>query len=117
MRILVAAVAALLLGSSLVAPASAQTMPLPLRKGTKYRVKIDSSPQQAAIYIDSKQYGIQGYTPSTLKLPKGPYKVIIELPGFKPMERDVTVSRAEAFVFTLERAPRPAFLDVRSVSG
>ena len=90
---------------------------MPLRKGTKYRVKIDSSPQQAAVYIDNKQYGIQGYTPLTMRLPKGPYHVIVELPGFKPMERDVTVKRAEAFVFTLERAPRPAVVDVRSTSG
>ncbi len=107
----------LLLSTGGVTSALAQTQPLPLRKGTKYRVKIDSSPQQAAIYIDGKQFGIQGYTPSTLKLPKGPYHVIIELPGFKPMERDVTVKRAEAFVFTLERAVRPAIIDVRSVAG
>jgi hypothetical protein len=91
--------------------------PLPLRRGTKFRVKIDSSPQQAAIYIDGKQYGIQGYTPMTMRLPKGPYHVFVELPGFKPVERDVVVTRSQAFVFTLERAPRPAVIDVRSTPG
>lgn len=97
--------------------ASAQTQPLPLKKGTKYRIKIDSSPQQAAIYVESKQYGIQGYTPSTLRLPRGSYKIIVELPGWKPMERPITVKRSEAFVFTLERAARPAVVDIRSVPG
>ncbi len=92
-------------------------MPLPLKTGTKYRIKIDSSPQQAAIYVESKQYGIQGYTPSTLRLPRGPYKIIVELAGFKPMERPINVRRSEAFVFTLERAARPAVLDIRSVAG
>jgi hypothetical protein len=118
MRILASfAVGALVLGLLSAAPAAAQTQPLPLRKGTKYKVKIDSSPQQAAVYIDNKQYGIQGYTPITIKLPKGPYKVIVELPGWKPMEREITVKRAEAFVFTLERQPRPAVIDVRSTAG
>lgn len=115
-----------LLGLTLVAcllgalPAHAQTQPLPLGPGTKYRVRIDSSPQQAAIYVEGKQYGIQGYTPSVLRLPKGSYKVIIELPGFKPMERQVDVRRAggtQPFLFTLERAVRPAVLDIRSTSG
>ena len=117
MRSLLRSLFVLLLCAVAHAPAAAQTQPLPLRKGTKYRVKIDSSPQQAAVYVDSKQYGIQGYTPITLRLPKGPYKVIVELPGFKPMEREVTVRRAEAFVFTLERQARPAVLDVRAVAG
>src|SRR5687768_16849672 len=98
MRSLASFVAGALLLGFLSAPARAQTQPLPLRKGTKYKVKIDSSPQQAAVYIDNKQYGIQGYTPITIKLPKGPYKVIVELPGWKPMEREITVKRAEAFV-------------------
>src|SRR5215468_11922970 len=50
--------------------ALAQTQPRPPVKG-RYKVKIDSSPQQAAVYWDSspdqqpKQYGIAGYTPIT----------------------------------------------------
>ena len=35
-------------------------MPRPARSGHKMRVKIDSAPQQAAVYVDSKQYGIEG---------------------------------------------------------
>jgi hypothetical protein len=77
------------------------------------RVKIDSAPQQAAIYVDSKEYGIEGYTPQTLRLPKGTYTIILELPGFQQVQRPIEVKRSQAFVFTLERAARPAVLDVR----
>jgi hypothetical protein len=80
-------------------------------------VKIDSTPQQAAIYIDRKEYGIEGYTPTTLKLPKGTYTIILELPGFKPVERAIQVTRSQAFVFTMERAARPAVIEVRSASN
>jgi len=55
----------------LTSVAAAQPRPRPARPGHKMRVKIDSQPQQAAVYVDSKDYGIEGYTPVTLKLPKG----------------------------------------------
>ena len=73
-----------------------------------------SPPQQAAVYVDSKEYGIEGYTPVTLRLPKGTYTIILELPGFRPVQKAITVSRSEGFVFTMERAARPAVLDVRA---
>ncbi len=82
------------------------------------RIAIDSQPQQAAIYIDSKDFGIEGYTPATVKLPKGNYTVILEAPGFKPLTRQIVVTRSgPAPLFVLERASRPAVLDVRSVSN
>ena len=80
----------------------------------KLRIKIDSQPQQAAIYVNSKDAGIKGYTPTTLRLPRGTYTIILELPGFRPVQKPLTVTRSEAFVFTLERQARPAVLDVRA---
>jgi hypothetical protein len=77
------------------------------------RVKIESQPSEAAIYIDSKDAGIKGYTPSTLRLPKGAYTVILELPGYKPVQKSITVSRAQAFLFPLEKQGRAA-IDVRA---
>src|SRR5258708_5460378 len=72
----------------------AQAHPKPeWQKGHKLRVKIDSAPQMAAIYIDSKDLGIQGFTTE---------------------EQQLTVSRSQAFAFTLTRQARPAVLDVRS---
>jgi hypothetical protein len=96
-------------------PAFGQTLPLPA--GHKMRIKIDSAPQQAAIYVNDKQFGIQGYTPATLKLPKGPYTIILELPGFKSMSRPITVVKSQTFMFPLDREAKPATLDVRSVSN
>jgi hypothetical protein len=81
------------------------------------RVTLDSAPQQAAIYINDKSYGIQGYTPFTAKLPKGTYTIILELPGFRPVSKPITVVRSQAFMFPLERQARPAVLDVRSVGN
>jgi PEGA domain len=98
----------------LAAPAVAQSLPPTQRPGHKMRVKIDSAPQQAAVYVDSKEFGIQGYTPATIKLPKGTYTIILELPGFRPVQKAITISRSEGFVFTMERQARPSVLDVRS---
>jgi hypothetical protein len=83
----------------------------------KMRIKIDSAPQQAAIYVDHKESGIKGYTPSTIRLPKGTYTIILELPGFRPVSKPITVTRSEGFIFTLERQAKPAVLDVRATSS
>src|SRR5262245_38494587 len=89
---------------------------LPLPRGHKLTVKIDSSPQTAAIYVNDRNYGVQGYTPATLKLPKGTYKIIIELRGFKTEEQVLTISRSQQFTFTLTKQASPAVLDVRAAS-
>jgi hypothetical protein len=83
----------------------------------KMRIKIDSQPQQAAIYVDHKEAGIAGYTPSTLRLPRGTYTIILELPGFRPVSKPITVTRSEGFIFTLERQAKPAVLDVRAATS
>src|SRR5262245_33738933 len=115
-------IAALLIVSGLRPGAAvAQTQPRPPVKG-KYKVKIDSSPQQAAVYWDSaampqpKLYGIVGYTPITIKVPKGPVKIILELSGFKPVEQTLDVRKNTSIAPTLERAPRMARLDLQSSS-
>ena len=55
--------------------------------------------------------------PSTLRLPKGTYTIILELPGFRPVSKPITVTRSEGFIFTLERQAKPAVLDVRATSA
>jgi len=101
--------------------AVAQTQPRPPVKG-KYKLKIDSSPQQAAVYWDSspnqqpKLYGIAGYTPITIKVPKGAVKIVLEVSGFKPFEQVVDVRKNTSISPTLERAPRLARLDLQSSS-
>jgi hypothetical protein len=101
------------------ADAAAQTQPRPPVKG-RYKLKIDSSPQQAAVYWDSspgqqpKLYGIAGYTPITIKVPKGAVKIVLELSGFKPFEQVLDVRKNTTITPTLERAPRVARLDLQS---
>ena len=89
-------------------------------KGRAYRLKVDSSPQQGTVYWDAgltpnpKSFGVAGYTPITLKVPKGPVKVIVEVAGFKPQEQTIDVRRSQALTFTLERAPQTAHLDLQA---
>ena len=100
--------------------AAAQMQPRPKIKGKTYRLKVDSSPQQAAVYWDAgatgtpKTYGIAGYTPVTIKVPKGTVKIVIELSGFKPVEQVLEVRKNQTLSPTLERAPRVARLDLQS---
>jgi hypothetical protein len=103
----------LLVGLSSVA--AAQSTPRPVRKGRKYSIKIDSAPQQAAIYLDDKSYGIVGYTPYNDKLIKGDYKIIIELQGYEPMERMVRVEKkGQEFFFPLTKKVQPGMVDVQA---
>jgi hypothetical protein len=94
--------------------------PRPKTKGRTYKIHIDSSPQQAAVYWDAgstpapRDFGIAGYTPLDLRLPKGAAKIVIELRGFKTAERDLDVRKAESLSVTLERAPLPGKLDLRA---
>jgi len=101
------------------APAAAAAQPRPKVKGRQHRLKIDSSPQQAAVYwgvagatANPKSYGIAGYTPLTIKVPRGPVKIVVELAGFKPQEQTVDVQKSQSLSFTLERAPQMAHLDI-----
>src|SRR6476659_8754329 len=113
-------IAAFLAGSALTpGHADAQTQPRPAVKG-RYKIKIDSSPQQAAVYWDAsagqqpKLYGIAGYTPITIKVPKGAVKIVLELSGFKPFEQVLDVRKNTTLSPTLERAPRMARLNLQA---
>jgi hypothetical protein len=116
-----AALVGLGIGFSLLVPLPAGAQqPRPRIHGRAYRLKVDSSPQQAAVYWDAgdhpspKDFGIAGYTPITLKVPRGPVKIIVELQGFKPVEQTVDVRKSQPLSLTLERAPQPAKLELQS---
>jgi len=107
-------------GQAAAAPAAPSApLPRPRIRGRSHRLKIDSSPQQAAVYWDvgssaanPKSYGIAGYTPVTIKVPRGPVKIVVELAGFKPQEQNLDVRKSQTVSFTLERAPQVAHLDI-----
>lgn len=115
--------APLVRGSGVAQAQTAGPKPRPRTKGRKQRLTLDSSPQQATVFwdvvlpnqpADPKAYGVAGYTPLTLTVPRGLVKVIIEQKGFKPLEREMNVRRNEKVVFTLERAPEAGQLDLRA---
>ena len=92
----------------------------PPLKGRTHKLKIDSSPQQATVFWDAgaspnpKAFGVAGYTPITIKVPKGQVKVIVEMSGFKAQEQTLDVRKSQSVSFTLERAPRVARLDLQA---
>lgn len=103
--------------ASSVEVASAQQVPRPKKKGRKYKVRIDSAPQQAAIYLDDEKYGIVGYTPWTGSIQSGDWKVIIKKDGYEDATRVVSVKRTrrtqETFM-PLVKQEQPAILEVRA---
>src|SRR5450755_3836127 len=127
-RFPVLAAAALSLGAAIIGvvpgfdagTALAQTLARPRIKGRAYRLKVDSSPQQATVYWDAgdkpdpKTFGVAGYTPLTLKVPKGSVKIVVEFAGFKSEERTLEVRKSQNVLVTLERAPKMARLDLQA---
>jgi hypothetical protein len=105
---------------------SAVPKPRPKLKGRLHKLTIDSSPQQATLFwatgtatvpADPRAYGVAGYSPMTITVPRGTVKLILELKGFKTIERELNVQRTEKQTFTFERAPEAGRLDVRTASG
>lgn len=98
------------------ADASAQVVPRPAKGGRKYSVRIDSAPQQAAIYLDDEKYGIVGYTPWAGKLEKGNWTVILKKDGYDLATRVITVKRSSRLQETfmpMTRRIEPGVIDVR----
>lgn len=73
-------------GAPPVAVAPAPVLPAIETKGL---VVIDSKPQGATIYLDSKTNGAFGKTPWQGSLESKPVKLILEAKGFKPEERSI----------------------------
>ena len=113
---------AVALGVAIAYSAVAQAQePRPNIRGRSHKVKVDSSPQQAAVYwsagsTDPKAYGIAGYTPITLKVPRGGVRIVVELQGFKPGDKTLDIRKSQTVSFTLERAPQAAKLDLQSTT-
>lgn len=96
--------------------ASAQSCPQ-AKSGRKYKVKVDSAPPGATVYINSKECGPIGVTPWAGTLPNAQYTVILELEGYQAESKPFTVKRARAvqelFVPLIKKADPPR-IDVRA---
>ncbi|HTJ43273.1 MAG TPA: PEGA domain-containing protein [Kofleriaceae bacterium] len=87
------------------------------KSGRKYKVRIDSAPPGATVYIDNKQCGPVGVTPWAGSLVNGSYQVIIELDGYQPAQQAFTVvrSRKEQPLFVpLVKKQDPPRIEVRA---
>lgn len=85
LRLLFASLAGLLAVLCFAAPADAQSCPG--AKPGRYKVKIDSAPAGATIYLGSKVCPPIGNTPWSGALNKGEFTVIVESPGYEPAQR------------------------------
>jgi hypothetical protein len=84
---------------------------IPEAYAAKGRVTIESSPPNAAIYVDDKVGGIKGYTPATLRIDVGTRKIILEAAGYKPLEQFIQVKARKTTVhLEMEKIPETAKL-------
>jgi hypothetical protein len=106
------AFALVLVGSTRFAEAAC-----PKKAKAMYKVKIDSAPQGATIYVGDKSCGAIGVTPYNGSLAAGTYPVIIELDGYEPGNRSLKVAKLrtvqELFVQLVKQAEPPR-IDVRA---
>ena len=112
--LLVLPLALLLAAVTTTSVAHAQTPACKGNKAGRYKVKIDSAPQGATIYIESKQCPAIGVTPWTGKLANATYTVIIEQPGYEPSTKTFKVgklSKQQALFVPLVRQPQ---IEIRS---
>ncbi|MCA9674985.1 MAG: PEGA domain-containing protein [Kofleriaceae bacterium] len=105
---------------SLVALALSLALPGALgtaHAATKYKVRVDSAPQGATVYVDKKEAGPVGVTPWEGSLTAGSHKIIVELDGYMPAEKTVKIARTrklqDIFVPLIKKADPPR-IDVRA---
>jgi len=106
---LVLLLALLLAAVTTTSTAYAQAPACKGNKAGKYKVKIDSAPQGATIYIESKQCPSIGVTPWTGKLTNATYTVIIEQVGYEAATKTFKVgklSKQQVLSATLTRQPQ-----------
>lgn len=90
---------------SSVRDASAQACP---KIPGRYKVRIDSVPPGATIYINGKNCPSPGMTPWSGKLNNGTFQVTVEAQGFEPATKTFVVarlSREQALTIQMQRKP------------
>ncbi|NOY93473.1 MAG: PEGA domain-containing protein [Deltaproteobacteria bacterium] len=65
-------------------------------EGRVARVRVDSSPPGARIFVDQAEHGVWGTTPRVLALPAGRHRVWVELDGFRRAEVEVVARRGRS---------------------
>lgn len=77
------------------------------KKPAMVKVRIDTTPPGANIYVDDKADGMQGQTSSgsPVRLPKGTHRLILELDGHQPFEQSVNLVQGQKLLFKLQALP------------
>jgi hypothetical protein len=94
---------------AVVVSTTAHAQNCPAAKPGRYAVKIDSSPQGAAVYVGDKACGPVGNTPWTGKLNKGDFQVTVEIAGYAPETKTFKVAavrKAQTLFVPLNRQPQ-----------
>lgn len=81
------------------------------------RVRIESDPAGATVYIDGRDHGAYGTTPRVLALSVGTHRVLVEREGFADAERDVVLVRGEEASVSLSLTRLVGHLVVESAVG
>jgi len=84
---------------------------------SKYKVRVDSAPPGATVYIDKKENGAVGVTPWAGSLTKGTHTVILELDGYLPASKQIKVARTrrvQDFFVPMTKKSDPPKIDVRA---
>src|SRR3954471_24170571 len=107
---------ALLLALSVFSSTAHAQANCPGNKPGKFKVKIDSAPQGAAVYINDKSCPAVGVTPWEGALNNADYTVLIEAPGYDLATRPFKVGKIrktqELFVPLVKKLDPPK-IDVR----
>lgn len=81
-------------------------------KPGRYKLKVDSAPPGATVYINSKSCPPVGVTPWAGKLAAGKYTLILEAPGYEEATRPLKVAKVrkvqEFFVPLIKKVPAPS---------
>jgi len=89
----------------------------PVKSKYNYKVKIDSAPQGATVYLGARECGAVGTTPYTASVPAGTYTVIFDAPGYEPGQRSFKVAKlrtVQELFMPLVKKPDPPKLEVRA---
>ncbi|NJM91049.1 MAG: PEGA domain-containing protein [Myxococcales bacterium] len=87
------------------------------KSGRKYKVKIDSAPPGATVYLGQKECGPIGVTPWAGTIVSGEVSVLVELDGYQPATKPFRVKRTrsvQALFVPLVKKVDPPRLDVRA---
>jgi hypothetical protein len=89
----------------------------PAAAQTRYKVRVDSAPPGATVYVGRKESGAVGVTPWSGALTSGNHTLILEMEGYQPATRSVKVARTrkvQDFFVPLVKVADPPRIDVRA---